>query len=468
MKTQFLGHAAICALATTLLTVGCNPGGQSRVASAGSKAIAARARVAAEYAALGQTAMRGRNGTLAVTMAERAVAAQPDAAPYRAQLGQSYLLAGRFASAIDAFRDTIALAPDDGRALLGMALAQGALDRQDAARASVTAAAGKIGEADRGLALALAGDGEAAIAILEPAARAGDAVPKTRQNLALAYALAGRWDVARATAAQDVSAADLDARMAKWAQLARPQAQVDRVAAFLGVTAVAIDEGMPTQLALGTTMPVDVVPVALAAAEPIAVPVSEVAMSATVAPTVVDAPVAVALEATPEPAPVMMAAAPEPDMPALLVRQEAGAPATPPVAPPAMLMQVAQPSAVRVQPRVPALLMRAAYVAPTPKRGPWSVQLGAFASGRSIEDAWNRVRRTVRPVAGMVPLSSTIRTRGRMFQRLAVGGLIDRAAAITLCEQVRAAHGVCFVRTTANEAPMQMASRAAAVRIAAR
>lgn len=463
MKTQFLGHAAVCALATTVLTVGCNPGAQSRVASSGSKASAARGRVAAEYAALGQGAMRGRNGTLAVTMAERAVAAQPDFAPYRAQLGQSYLLAGRFASAIDAFRDTIALAPDDGRALLGMALAQGALGRQDAARASVTAAAGRIGEADRGLALALAGDGDAAIAILEPAARASDAVPKTRQNLALAYALAGRWDVSRATAAQDVTAADLDARMAKWAQLAKPQAQVDRVAAFLGVTAVAIDEGMPTQLALGTITPPGAAPVALAAAAPIVSPVT----LADAVPRVVDAPVAMAVaQAAPEPAPVTTAPAAETTV--LLARQERDAPAPTAGDPPTMLLQPDRPIRARLRPQASAVLMRAAYLAPTPRRGPWAVQLGAFASGRSIEDAWIRVSRMVRPVAGMVPLSSTIRTRGRMFQRLAVGGLIDRASAVTLCEQVRAARGVCFVRATANEAPMQMAARARAVRIAAR
>jgi hypothetical protein len=127
--------------------------------------------------------------------------------------------------------------------------------------------------------------------------------------------------------------------------------------------------------------------------------------------------------------------------------------------------------APRVQPRIvpPAMLMRAAYVAPVAQRGQWAVQLGAFSSGRSIEAAWDKVSRTVRPVAGMVPLSSTVRARGLLFQRLAVGGLGSRDEAVALCEQVRASRGVCFVRTTNGEAPVQMAAaRRAATRLASR
>lgn len=454
MKTLFLGHVAVCALATTLLTVGCNPGGQSRIASAGSRAPDA-AKAAAEYAVMGQAAMRGRNGPLAVAMAEQAVAARPDMAQYRAQLGQSYLLAGRFASAIDAFRDTIALTPGDGRVLLGMALAQGALDRQTAAQASVAAAAGKIGDADRGLALALAGQSDAAIALLEPAARVADAVPKTRQNLALAYALAGQWDKARATAAQDLSGADLDGRMAKWAQLARPQARVDRVANFLGVTPVAIDEGMPMRLALGTTpaaptIPKADVPTALAAAEP-------------APPVAAPEPVVVAMRPEPEPAPVVVAMTTEAvaDTGPAFVAVRAD-PKTAPASPALLVRRQTMPTAA------PAMLMRANYVAPVPRRGLWAVQLGAFSSGRSIEAAWERVSRTVHPVAGMMPLSSTIRARGMLFQRLAVGGLGSRGEATALCEQVRAAQGVCFVRTTTDETPMRMAARSVPVRVASR
>ena len=65
-------------------------------------------------------------------------------------------------------------------------------------------AQGVLDPADAGLALALAGDPQSAVAVLEPAARAVGADARTRQNLALAYAFAGDWDQARTVAAQDV------------------------------------------------------------------------------------------------------------------------------------------------------------------------------------------------------------------------------------------------------------------------
>jgi LysR family cys regulon transcriptional activator len=62
------------------------------------------------------------------------------------------------------------------------------------------------------------------------AARAPGATAKVRQNLALSYALAGRWDMARIAAASDMSAADLDARMEQWAAFAQPKGAPDQVA----------------------------------------------------------------------------------------------------------------------------------------------------------------------------------------------------------------------------------------------
>ncbi|WP_204349818.1 hypothetical protein, partial [Klebsiella pneumoniae] len=62
-----------------------------------------------------------------------------------------------------------------------------------------------IPAADRGLAYALAGDPVKAVEILGPAARAEDATAKTRQNLALALALSGRWAEAKQVASVDVA-----------------------------------------------------------------------------------------------------------------------------------------------------------------------------------------------------------------------------------------------------------------------
>ncbi|GGE97293.1 hypothetical protein GCM10011404_33040 [Sphingomonas prati] len=234
-----------------LFAVGCKPAGQLNMSSLRGR-VPSASTIAAQFATMGQTAMRNRNGALAVAMAERAVSAQPGIVRYRSQLGQSYLLAGRFASAIQAFRGVVATAPSDGRTLLSMALAQAAFGQEAAARSSLMAADGLIGVPDLGLARALIGDSDGAIELLEPVARAPDAVPRTRQNLALAYALAGQWDKARAIAGQDLSADQLSARMLAWASLAKPQPARSRVSAFIGVTPAVIDPGMPVQLALST------------------------------------------------------------------------------------------------------------------------------------------------------------------------------------------------------------------------
>ena len=90
---------------------------------------------------------------------------------------------------------------------------------------------------------------ERAIEILEPAARAFDATPRLRQNLALSYALAGDWTRARTIAAQDISPADLGPRLQQWAALARPGGASHQVATLLGVAPVQ-DPGQPVRLAL--------------------------------------------------------------------------------------------------------------------------------------------------------------------------------------------------------------------------
>lgn len=95
---------------------------------------------------------------LAVSHAEAAVADQPQIAQYRMLLGQSYLKSGRFASARDAFSDALTLEERNGRAALHFALAQIATGDWAGARKTVDAHADTIGTADRGLAMALAGE----------------------------------------------------------------------------------------------------------------------------------------------------------------------------------------------------------------------------------------------------------------------------------------------------------------------
>ena len=130
--------------------------------------------------------------------------------------------------------------------------------------------------------LALAGHTAEAIRVLEPAAREHDADATVRQNLALAYAFAGNWDNARAIAAQDVPAGQLDARIHQWMQLASPRSPADQVAALTGVTPVVVDQGQPVRLALAhpdtqaakTQMAAAVPPVTAPARVAVAAPVA--------------------------------------------------------------------------------------------------------------------------------------------------------------------------------------------------
>ena len=89
--------------------------------------------------------------------------------------------------------------------------------------------------------MALAGDPGGAVEVLTAAARSPEADVKTRQNLALALALAGRWPEAKAVAAVDLSPADVDKRMTQWATFARPAGAADQVSALLGVVLFIVD-----------------------------------------------------------------------------------------------------------------------------------------------------------------------------------------------------------------------------------
>ena len=115
--------------------------------------------------------------------------------------------------------------------MLKLALVQIAQGKNDEAKLLLAEAQGLLDPSDAGLALALAGDPQSAVAVLEPAARTVGADARTRQNLALAYAFAGDWEQARTVAAQDVPADQLDARIQQWMALAKPARASDQVAA---------------------------------------------------------------------------------------------------------------------------------------------------------------------------------------------------------------------------------------------
>ena len=186
----------------------------------------------------------------AITLAEQAALAAPADPAAKAELGSSYLTAGRFQSARQAFEDALALGDVSPRTALGFALASIALGDNRAATETLGEWRDAISPADLGLAYALAGNPEMGAQVLTNALRGGQNTPVMRQNLAYAHALGGQWATARILAAEDVAPDELDSRISQWASMARPEDYAARVAALLGVQPQ-VDPGMPTRLALG-------------------------------------------------------------------------------------------------------------------------------------------------------------------------------------------------------------------------
>jgi Flp pilus assembly protein TadD len=143
----------------------------------------------------------------AIPLLEQALTISPRDAGYRLLLADAYMRSGRFKSAEATYRDVLSIDPGRPRAALALALMQVANGRQQEAMNQLEQLEGTAAPADLGLAYALAGAPQRAVDLLEPAARATSASPRTRQNLALAYALGGDWQSARTIAAQDVSPA---------------------------------------------------------------------------------------------------------------------------------------------------------------------------------------------------------------------------------------------------------------------
>jgi Flp pilus assembly protein TadD len=419
MKTRMIMSLGLSALVMGGTMVGCTAtsGG---LASSGSRDAAVAAKLALRDVDRARRALGRGDGAQAAVHAEAAVALMPQNAGYRALLGQSYLKAGRFASAKAAFTDTLSLQPNDGRSALNLALAEIALGDWKAARETLETHAATIAATDRGLALALAGDPAGGVAMLTDVVRSGEATPKGRQNLALAYALAGHWQAARVVASTDMSPADVDRRLEQWAAFAQPRSSSDQVASLLGVRPVQ-DPGQPVALALS----------------------APVAVGQAVAEAPAPAPVEVAV-ALPTPA------APVDVKPAEQVRAPAPAP------------EVRRAPLLRADPRaIKVALTRAS----APARGNWFVQVGAFRNAAVARDGWRRATRRMPALAGRTPTGARYASNGSAFYRLAFGGF-PRSEADAVCRRYRATGGACFVRAAAGDQiaswaakPIQLASR---------
>lgn len=411
-------------------------------------------------------ALKKRKADKAIAAAESAVALDPRNAGYRTLLGQAYLAAGRFTSASNAFTDALALDPDNGAAALHLALAQIATGNWDGARTTLTFHERVIPASDRGLALALAGDPAGAVAILNVAAREPGADAKTRQNFALALALAGRWAESKMVASLDVDPAEVDKRIMQWASFAQPRGAADQVAALLGVTPVE-DFGQPQRLALNSALPnvaavaqpVDTVD-AFMPGQPAPAEVAAVAAEPAPAPVAEPAPVAVASAPAPVAVPEVAAAQAE-----AFLAPANGAPMVN-WAPKREIVQ-ALPAKV-VAPRLlgtraPVTKVRAT-AAPQrvasfqPREGQFFVQLGAYENAGVARDAWGRLKRRHNTLANFTPQGMNFAAGRESFYRLTVGGF-SRGDADTLCRRVRAQGSPCFVRAGAGDTVAQWVSK---------
>ena len=431
---------------------------------------------AAEAAQQAAKFMDKRKFANAVEKAEIAVAAMPRVAEYRALLGQAYLSAGRFVSAETMLGEAASLDPANVRAGLNLALAQIANAHSDRALATLDTYRDRLAAADFGLAVALAGDLEGATSVLEAAVRAPESDAKTRQNLALAYALSNRWREARIMASQDLSGDVLYARMTEWANMSNPSTASQQVASLLRVTPI-FDPGQPQQLALvpGSDQQVAVsIPVRAPEPEAVAsfsaepVPVFEVAsptpQPAPVASAVVEsAPVAVA-EASPvstalkviagviwsESRPVVQA------VPASYTR----------TAP--LIRSAARPIKQVVVPAENSMAAQSARPFRPVESGNFVVQLGAFGNEARAQVAWRGAVGRSRELANYGASSARVQVKNASLYRLSVAGFTTRNAASQVCLRIKAAGGDCFVRAVAGDTPLQWASIPGGTRLASR
>jgi len=410
-----------------------------------------------------QASLTSGQFTTAVDLAERAVKGTPDDAQLRTLLANCYFAAGRFASAEQAYRDSLSLLPTQPKLVLKLALVEIAQGRNSDALAALDAARTALDPADYGLAIALAGRPADAIDVLSQVARAPGADSRVRQNLALAYGLSGDWTMARTVAAQDVPADQLDTRIQQWMAVATPTRPSDQVAMLTGVHPAA-DPGQPQALALnsspaGARLAQLLPKTAPAPVQPQPAPQQLAAIPATPPP------------ALPEPEPVVAEVAPVEVPPPAAVAQAARTLLTPPEQAEAPVIQ-----AVAGKPEAPTrfdtpvepakfvaitdTVRRAASEARKPAGHSNSVvQLGAYSSSDRVTVAWNTLTKRYPALADYTPMRARFTGAKGTFWRLSIKGFGNQQEAIDRCDQLQNRGGKCFVRQVAGDAPVQFASR---------
>ena len=436
MKRNTFAKAAISSLLVATTMVGCTGAAFRPSASAvQQKGNPAKLAIAAEKA------LADRNGDKAIAAAEAAVQRAPQNAAYRQILGRAYVLAGRFASAEAALTDAMTLGDNDARTIVSLALVQVAQGRADSARSLLLAHADTVPAGDYGLAMAMAGDAPEGVRVLSEAIHDPSATARTRQNLAYAYALAGRWKDARMIVGMDLDPLAANKRISDWAQIAEPSLAPQRVAALMGVTIDAADAGQPVALALAPAGPA---PVEMAAApSDVAPPLAEQPEAPVQTAMVEAAPPVVEAAPVVQPAPVRVAARD------FIIEDHRAKPVG------AKARAKAQ-NAVASATQPAARMQQVAFIKPVSAGASnWVVQLGAYDTAAIAKEKWMNMAGRSSALAAFPVLTSQATVKGKSFHRLAISGFGSRADAVTACRTIQSQHGQGFVREGAPNATPQ-------------
>jgi Flp pilus assembly protein TadD len=437
-RSRTIGLAVTTALAAGLLT-GCATHPAPRADLSASKAEAALAK---------------GNSQSAVDHAEAAVLAEPRNASYRVMLGSAYLDAGRFASAEATFNDAMKLGDNSTRTALSLALALDGEGKFDQAASLLSDWESQIAPADLGLAYALSGQPGHGIQIMSNAIRGGDNTAKMRQNLAYAYALAGRWKEARLMAAQDVPADQVGDRMEQWARMAQPDSWQARVASLIGAPTGVIDAGQPAQLALANNPSVEQL---AAEASAYANPATDAASLDDQAQAAAPAPAPkFAYPTTGKELPPVADSSPDVDVAAYPAQKTSQpddfksafatlAPSGGSVAQVASdtVRFVSQPVVQTVAVRQGAAPRAASVAAAQRSDGTHLVQLGSFASEQGARRAWGiYVKRYPELSSHQMVISEAV-VRGKHYWRVSAAGY-GVASSSAMCGRVKSSGHGCF------------------------
>lgn len=415
MKSNFIVKLALSTAFVAVLAMTPTASATGAIRTSKESAKQASPEKALQWAKKAEQAIAKNKNDRALQFAELVVVAEPQSPDYRALLARIYMAKGRFASAERTLMDVIELGKVDPRTVISLALSRIAQGNTESAVALIDSQRSILPVSDYGLTLALAGRSGEAIRILIDAVRNDSASSCTRQNLALAYALDGRWRDARVMASQDMAQDAVNEHIAEWAQFAQPGAYTLRVAGLLKIRPDLSDLGQPAHLALNhATAP------ALSMAD--------------------NVPAAPAFDAlSPDPATELAAIAPT------VVAQSVGfAPVEKP------LIKVSNRPAKLGLAEVPA--SRPAFVGKS-----YLIQLGAFSSAASAQAAWKRYAARYGALRGLKSVSSTVTVNGRKLTRIAAMVLGDVARASATCRQIKWQGGACFVVPITGSQPVRLA-----------